>query len=238
MSDKYVETLGSGFVKSKLESNGVAFITLDRPKALNACNKEMCAEIFELLQKYNSTASCKAIVLDSSSPRAFCSGGDVKAIASSLKDDPASTLGAEALATEYNLICAAAACDKPYISIMDGVTMGFGLGLSGSYKFLVGILSVFSLFCCGLTNHQTKCTGHGKYRIVTEKTLVAMPENVIGLLPDVGFAHIANRIPGAIGIFMALSGGRISNPSDLLYTGIGSHYISIERLPELKKALS
>lgn len=64
-----------------------------------------------------------------------------------------------------------------------------------------------------------------------------MPENVIGLLPDIGFAHLAKRIPGGIGIFMALSGGRISNPSDLLYTGIGSHYISTERLPELKKAL-
>ena len=64
-----------------------------------------------------------------------------------------------------------------------------------------------------------------------------MPENTIGLLPDVGFAHLAKRIPGHIGLYMALTGARLKDPVDLLYTGIGTHFVCSEHLPALKADL-
>eukprot|EP00242_Pyramimonas_sp_CCMP2087_P006971 CAMPEP_0198224108 /NCGR_PEP_ID=MMETSP1445-20131203/95425_1 /TAXON_ID=36898 /ORGANISM="Pyramimonas sp., Strain CCMP2087" /LENGTH=165 /DNA_ID=CAMNT_0043903157 /DNA_START=218 /DNA_END=712 /DNA_ORIENTATION=+ len=158
-------------IQGKLCANGVGYITLDRPKALNAADKDMVLSIHSLVNHFEADDNCKAIVIGSSSPRAFCSGGDVKIIALQIKQNDQQTLSAEVLGAEYNLICNVARLKKPFISIMDGVTMGFGLGLSG----------------------------HGRYRVVTEKTMVGMPENMIGLLPDIGFAFLANRIPGHIG---------------------------------------
>lgn len=186
--------------------NGVGRITLNRPKALHALNRGMCEIMTDALLAWREDASVKSVLIDHAGERGFCAGGDIRMIAESGAGD-----AVEAKAfflTEYRLNHLMVVYPKPIVAVMDGIVMGGGVGISDP----------------------------APVRIVTERTLYAMPETGIGLFPDVGGGWFLPRMPGETGVWLALTGARIK-AADCLPLEVGTHFVPADQVGAFKAAL-
>ncbi|XP_064086611.1 3-hydroxyisobutyryl-CoA hydrolase, mitochondrial-like isoform X2 [Macrobrachium nipponense] len=179
-------------------------ITLNRPKALNALNYNMIKIIYPALKEWENTKSL--VIIKGAGEKAFCAGGDVVAIAGTAQDEDA--VGNYFFREEYILNCLVGTFHVPYIALIDGITMGGGVGLSV----------------------------HGQFRVATERTLFAMPETGIGLFPDVGGSHFLPRLGGRLGMYLALTGHRLKG-RDVLKAGVATHVCDSSRIGELEEQL-
>jgi enoyl-CoA hydratase len=188
--------------------NGVGRLTLNRPAALHALNTAMCRAMTAALLAWRTDPNVKAVLIDHSGERGFCAGGDIRMLAESGAAD-----GREArefFHTEYRLndLLFRYRVEKPVVAVMDGITMGGGVGLSMP----------------------------ARYRVATERTTFAMPETGIGLFPDVGGGWFLPRLHGKTGLWLALTGARIK-AADCELLGIATDVVEAGRVAELKDAI-
>jgi enoyl-CoA hydratase len=189
---------------------GLATVMLNRPRALNAFTLGMYRRFDPMLRAWSADPTVRAVLVRGAGERAFCAGGDVRAIYEAGRGISGDRdLTSVFFREEYELIRRVHRYPKPYLAIIDGVTMGGGAGVSVN----------------------------GAYRLATEKTLLAMPETGIGLFPDVGATRFLNLCPGHIGRYLGLTGARLG-PADALYCGFATHFVPRERVPELVAALA
>ena len=180
----------------------VGRIRLNRPKAIHALTRDMCHAMSEVLLAWREDPSIQVVVIDHAGGRGFCAGGDVVMLARSGASDASDAKAF--FFSEYRLNHLLFTYPKPTVAIMDGITMGGGVGISQPCEF----------------------------RIATENTRLAMPETGIGLFPDVGGGWYLPRLPGRVGEYMALTGARL-DAADCLYLGLATHYVEQASLEEL-----
>ncbi|KAI1100750.1 ClpP/crotonase [Jackrogersella minutella] len=191
-------------------SYGLRTIELNRPSKLNSLNGSMIRKIFPRLVEWEKSDMANVIVMKGAGEQAFCSGGDVRALATQNQEGPeGQRKSADYFALEYQLDHYIATYKKPYIAFMDGFTMGGGVGLSV----------------------------HAPFRIATEKTVFAMPETTIGFFPDVGASFFLPRMAGYVGTYLALTSERV-NGANVFYSGIATHYLHSTSLPNLEARLA
>ncbi|CAH8354086.1 unnamed protein product [Eruca vesicaria subsp. sativa] len=216
------------------EKSSVRILTLNRPKQLNALSFQMISRLLQLFLEYEEDSSVKIVILKGQG-RAFCAGGDVSAVVRDIRLGKW-RLGAKFFSDEYMLNYVMATYSKTQVSILNGIVMGGGAGVSV----------------------------HGRFRIATENTLFAMPETVLGLFPDVGASFFLSRLPGFFGNishlflhflqnslkflplapflsscsgeYVGLTGARLDG-SEMLACGLATHYLPSTRLTALEAEL-
>jgi len=175
--------------------NGIAFLTLNRPAALNALTLAMIDALDAALDRAAAEPEVRLVVLRGAGEKAFCAGGDLRALYESFQT--ATPLHRDFFRAEYALDHRLYAYPKPLVALLDGITMGGGMGLAQA----------------------------SRWRLVGERTRIAMPEVGIGLFPDVGASHFLSRLDGALGSYLALTGVTL-RAADAVYAGLADVYFS------------
>ena len=181
-------------------------IILNRPKALNALTLGMIQTIYPKMLSW-ANQGIKLVVIKGAGEKAFCAGGDVRSLVEAgMAGDR--DFAKSFFRDEYRLNHLTSVFPAPYVALIDGITMGGGVGMSV----------------------------HGPFRVATERTLFAMPETAIGLFPDVGGGHFLPRLPGSLGMFLALTGVRLKG-WDLVHANIATHFVASGKMGELEAEL-
>src|SRR3954466_5219847 len=188
--------------------DGLGVITLNRPKALNALTHGMILELERVIPGWEKDPAIKAVVLRGAGDRAFCAGGDVTNLYRESRENPSGTLRRAFFRDEYIVNRRIYRYAKPWVSLIDGIDMGGGVGLSA----------------------------HGSHAVASEKFLFAMPETTIGLFPDVGGGYFLTRLQGALGTFLALTSHRLK-VADAVWVGIVDAHVPSAKMNDLQAAL-
>lgn len=197
-------------------------ITLNRPSALNTLNLSMIRKITSALIDWSTDNRVKLVLVEGSGDKSFCAGGDIKSVYLARLEEnmtPEEKLQLThhqggrhymdaIFREEYQMNYLISQYPKPYVSLIHGICMGGGMGLSI----------------------------HGSHRVVREDTVMSMPETSIGFFTDVGASYFLNQLPGKIGMFMGLTGARL-NMGDCLYTGLATHYVPGAQWSQLRELL-
>src|ERR1700720_3838703 len=181
-------------------------IRLNRPKAINAMTYEMSLGIDAALDRFESDPAVAVVILEGAGERGLCAGGDIRGLYENSK--AGGDLGKVFWRQEYVMNARIAKFPKPYVAFMDGLVMGGGVGLSA----------------------------HGRHRVVTEKTKLAMPEVGLGFFPDVGGTWLLSRSPGEIGTYFGLTGQTMNGP-DAIYARFADAVVPSGKLAALREAL-
>lgn len=203
-------------------SGRAGVITLNRPKALNTLNLSMIQMISQTLKEWAFDDRIAFVVVEGTGEKSFCAGGDIRSVYQARLEENLTEKEQESLPEkqggrgymdaifreEYQMNYYISQFPKPYISLIHGICMGGGMGLS--------IL--------------------GSHRIVTDSTIMSMPETAIGFFTDVGSSHFLNQLPGKVGLMMGLTGERLG-VGDCLYTGLATHYVPREQWAYLRQSL-
>lgn len=188
----------------EIEQRGeIGILTLQRPRALNALDLGMVRALTAALDRWERDESIRAVVLRGGGDRGFCAGGDVRGLYKTLIGDHPEHVDAFFRA-EYALNARIAEYRHPIVAFADGITMGGGIGLAG----------------------------HASHRLVTERSMLAMPETRIGFTPDVGGTWLLGRAPGRVGEYLALTGNTVG-AADAIEAGLADWHVPSGRLEDL-----
>lgn len=188
-------------------SGQIGHITMNRPKALNALTYGMCQQIHAALGDWANDDSVKMVLFDAVGDRAFCAGGDISDLYHTAKAGDFAS-GQKFWRDEYRLNARIFEFPKPVVSLMQGFTMGGGVGIG--------------------------C--HASHRVVGETSQIAMPECGIGLIPDVGGSLILSRAPGRLGEYLGITSARMG-PGDAIFAGFADYCIPQVNWPALTAEL-
>lgn len=184
----------------------LGFITLNRPAALNALTLPMIIAMQKQLELWKEDSAVSAVIIRAVPGNAFCAGGDVRWLYNSGRSKEAEQI--QFFWHEYRLNHFIQELGKPYIALMDGITMGGGVGVSL----------------------------HGSHPVASERFIFAMPETGIGFFPDIGASHVLNQCPGYLGIYLGLTGNKLG-PHDAKKAGLVKEVVSSDQMQALVDAL-
>ncbi|WP_198411063.1 enoyl-CoA hydratase/isomerase family protein [Microbacterium suaedae] len=187
--------------------SALGHITIDRPRSLGAVDTSMLRAIGSALERWRNDADIDTVLIDATSERGFCAGGDVRRLHGAITAGDIN-LAEEFFRTEYRLNATIAEYPKPIVTIADGVTMGGGIGL----------------------------TGHAAVRLVTETSVLAMPETRIGFTPDAGGSWLLAHAPGRIGEYLALTSDTM-DAADAIYAGFADQLVRRDDVEAVRDAL-
>lgn len=181
-------------------------LRLNRPKALHSLNRQMVRDMASALLEWRTDPDVRIILIDHAEGRGFCAGGDVVTIANDVDGHDAAARAF--FFDEYRLNHLEYTYPKPGVAFMDGVTMGGGVGIACPCRF----------------------------RVATERTVLAMPETAIGIFPDVGGGRYLSRLRGRLAQFLALTGARLDG-AECFRLRLATHYLPSERLEDAKERI-